>query len=680
MLKKVIILQFLLLFYNCFFIYAQNESINTIISNLDTISNSEQKIDILLNNCELFFSTSPDSAMYFCNIAFTELSKSKNNYRAVEIFTNSGILCTYRGEIENALHYYFTGLNYSKNSIDSAEFFTNIANCYVYKSEYNTAYEYFEKSKDIFQKMNYTNGLVNFLINTGVTYSQQGFKQKAMIQYLEALNLYEDSIDLESRAILYQNLGTLMAEQGDLLSSEEYFNQALEIYQKQKNIQNICDILINLALIKIDEIDYSKSEKILDEALEISENANLNLKKAYILFVKGQLFILEKNYNKAVAVFLESLKIREDAGGEYDLISSYISLAEVYFKLENYKTSEYYAQKAIVKTNKINALELQIEVNKILSDIYSKNYKYEKAYNFLYTSKTLTDSLFEIQQTKAILELEIIYQTEKKQKEIQILKYEKELQSNELEQKRRNIIAIIAVSVFCLIFLLIIQYVIRQKQNLEHKRKIVYAAVDAEEKIKDEIARELHDNIAGRLMGIITQIISENKKVNYLSEIRKIYNEIRQLSHSLAEPMFIDVTISEKLQALADEIQNKNNLNITFYSGISIDWMTIKQNQEIQKALYRITQELINNTLKYANATEIEIQLIDSENVINYIYSDNGIGFEKESINKGIGFENIEKRTKSLNGNCEINSNLGCGLTIALSIPFYKLNHQNGKK
>jgi len=673
MFEKIKILSILVILFFCVNLNAQKIDYKFDILTYDNISSSKKEIDSLLFMCEIFFDSSPDSAIFFCTEAYNEMKKFGENYRAKEIYTNLGILNTYKGNIEQALSFYISGIDFSKTAIDSAEFFTNIANCYVYKSNYNVAFEYFEKSKQIFLTSNYTYGLVNFLINTGVTYSQQGFKKKAMEQYLEALNLYDDSLDAESRGVLYQNLGTLVAEQGDKKKSLEYFNQALEIYEDSNNTPYICDILINIALVNIDEKKYQIADEILTKAFNLSSDTKLENKKAYILFIKGQLEILLKNFDKAIIYFEESLKLRELLGIEYDIIYSYISMAQVYFETKEYQKSKYFAEIALQKSEYLQILELQIEIYKILADNYAITNDFVNAYKYLSSYKSLNDSLIENQQTKTILELEMIYNTEKKHKEIQLLKYEKQLQATELLQKRKNIFIIISISIFIIFFILILQYIFRQREKAEQKKRIMSAAIEAEEKIKDEIAKELHDNIAGRLLGIISYFSSKNTAVNIMTEIKNLYFEIRQLSHYLAEPMFLEVNIIEKLRALVEEIRIKNQINVNFENSISINWLQIKNNQKIQKAIFRITQELINNTLKYSQAKDIEIQLIEIDSNLNYLYNDNGVGFDKSNVKKGIGHENIEKRINSLNGTCEIDSSPNNGITVTLTIPFVKL-------
>jgi len=110
-----------------------------------------------------------------------------------------------------------------------------------------------------------------------------------------------------------------------------------------------------------------------------------------------------------------------------------------------------------------------------------------------------------------------------------------------------------------------------------------------------------------------------------------------------------------------------------FYDTISLYWSHIKNGQEIQKAIFRIIQELVTNTLKYASATEIDVELIDIENNINLVYTDNGIGFDKNNYKKGIGIENIFKRLDAIGGQCEINSKPGEGVTFVILIPTEKI-------
>ena len=89
----------------------------------------------------------------------------------------------------------------------------------------------------------------------------------------------------------------------------------------------------------------------------------------------------------------------------------------------------------------------------------------------------------------------------------------------------------------------------------------------------------------------------------------------------------------------------------------------------IELALFRMTQELVNNTVKYANATEVQISIFTVTNEILLEYSDNGIGFDPKKVKKGLGLRNLEGRSTKFGGSFQINTDNDKGFSATIRIP-----------
>ena len=123
----------------------------------------------------------------------------------------------------------------------------------------------------------------------------------------------------------------------------------------------------------------------------------------------------------------------------------------------------------------------------------------------------------------------------------------------------------------------------------------------------------------------------------------------------------------ESLETFCRQLSNHKKVNIEFYP-YNLDESTQKIGEEIRL----IIQELITNALKHANATEISIQvsLIDGE--LDVIVEDNGKGFDKKNLTKGIGLRSIEDRVKRLGGNWNLESGVGTGTIMFIDVPVHK--------
>ncbi len=212
-----------------------------------------------------------------------------------------------------------------------------------------------------------------------------------------------------------------------------------------------------------------------------------------------------------------------------------------------------------------------------------------------------------------------------------------------------------------------------EEERIESQRDVLKAVILGQEKEKDEIGRELHDNINQILVTVkmYLGIAKSNKsRLEEMTEksydhISNVMNEIRALSHSLATPSLGDITLQEALQFMIDEINSGKKLKIAFSD--QTNGKINDKNREL--ALYRITQEQLSNILKYAKATEVSICIKVTGNNIHLIIADNGVGFDLSKITKGIGLKNINNRISVYSGKMNIISSPGKGCRLEISIP-----------
>ena len=141
-------------------------------------------------------------------------------------------------------------------------------------------------------------------------------------------------------------------------------------------------------------------------------------------------------------------------------------------------------------------------------------------------------------------------------------------------------------------------------------------------------------------------------------------DDLRTISHNLMPKVLSDFGLVEAIDSLCDKI-DEAGLRVEFIStGIEK-----RLNKVSELSLYRITQELINNTLKYGQATKITVQLIKRDQSIRLMYEDDGKGFDLNSISKGLGLMNIENRAKALAGQVTFDSQPIQGMTAIIDIP-----------
>jgi two-component system sensor histidine kinase UhpB len=195
-----------------------------------------------------------------------------------------------------------------------------------------------------------------------------------------------------------------------------------------------------------------------------------------------------------------------------------------------------------------------------------------------------------------------------------------------------------------------------------------------QEKERAEMGRELHDNINQILtttkmyldMALTEKDIREELMIKSYENISSAIEEIRALSKSLVPPSLGDIGLKEAIQEMINNLTFSQKIDIKLRtSGLGKGNIT----KNVQLMVFRIVQEQMNNVLKHSKATETEIRIAVTNQLLVLTIADNGIGFDPKRRVKGIGLMNITSRAEVHNGTVEIISSPGNGCTLKISIP-----------
>ena len=184
-----------------------------------------------------------------------------------------------------------------------------------------------------------------------------------------------------------------------------------------------------------------------------------------------------------------------------------------------------------------------------------------------------------------------------------------------------------------------------------HQNEIIRAIVESQEKERNKLGRELHDMI-GANISVIRQHI-DKANTGLLSVIDNTVNAVRDMSHGLVTPLIKDDEFIDEIKELCLMFSN-NELSV---KCMIHNWKKIN-NPETATHLYRIVQELLQNSTKHSGATEASVQfLYDEQRQLIMIYEDNGQGFDYyEKLKTGLGLINIENRVKLINGDLQFDT------------------------
>jgi signal transduction histidine kinase len=221
---------------------------------------------------------------------------------------------------------------------------------------------------------------------------------------------------------------------------------------------------------------------------------------------------------------------------------------------------------------------------------------------------------------------------------------------------------------------------ITDKINLENKlenerllkyQEITQAVISAQERERQELGGELHDNVNQILAGSLLYLGLAKKELNidhpYLQETDTLINtaieEIRNLSHTLIPPSLHESEFLDALKNLTEVTQKISGIMISLQAG-GFDESSIPD--KLKLTIYRIVQEQINNILKHAAAQNVIIQLLSDNEKTLLCIKDDGIGFNTSKKTKGVGLLNIKTRASLFNGDVSVIScpGKGCELKV----------------
>jgi two-component system NarL family sensor kinase len=217
-----------------------------------------------------------------------------------------------------------------------------------------------------------------------------------------------------------------------------------------------------------------------------------------------------------------------------------------------------------------------------------------------------------------------------------------------------------------------------QLRNLREKeirlvREKAGAVLEGQENERKRITRELHDGV-GQLLTVIKlrlmNVEGNNAIVNDIkSLLKETVDEVKRISFNVMPNTLVDFGLEAALNTLCTQVRKAG--------GVSIDFQYIREvdralSFDISTAVYRIAQEGLNNILKHAEATKVNLYVIDKEDEVFMLLDDNGKGFSPEvraTVHTGFGLKSMQERARLLNGSVDVHSEWGAGTTVEVHIP-----------
>ncbi|MBO3117947.1 ATP-binding protein [Winogradskyella sp. DF17] len=540
---------------------------------------------------------------------------------------------------------------------------------YRYTNKFDLSESYFNKYEAHHKQMGNKRKLAAVNLAKSNMFSDFGNYEKSAEAVAYALKMYEEISDTVGAIITRNKLGYLLSEIKQYEEALQYLNDAAKLAKR------------------IGRKD---------------QEANAYTNKAIIFQEKGQL-------DSALILYTKAYKIGEIIADDYSKFNNRYNMSSIHQQMKRMDSATYYGQKTIdlseqmsvpsitivakrlmtdlqmdqgnidqaikifesISTNEMKALGLRDKIQNytVATKAYKKRRNFKKAFENLEKLKLLSDSLTGVQSRNRINELEIIYQSEKKEKQIELLDLQNQNAQLLISRKNRTIL-IGGIALGCILVLSIILYAIIRKYL--RQKKILAIALEEKSLLLKEIHHRVKNNLqlVSSLLTLQGQSITDNVALEAINEGKSRVRSMALIHQDLYQTEDITaVSAQDYLKKLCSELFDAYNIDkdkITL--STKIEPLQIDVDSLIPIGL--IINELITNSLKYAfkpgDEGRIQIQLEEEENKLKLLVADNGSGYDIDDVNShSFGNKLIKSLILQLDGELTIDSANGTRVNVA---------------
>ena len=615
------------------------------------------------------------------------LPQAKADTNAVHLYTDIAQRYTNAGDINAAAGYYLKAialsrnLNYMHGIYDASDEYSYLLKRLgLYDSSIVVHREVMELAR---QQADYYQ-VADELFNMGAGYEYKEFYETALTYFMEALTYYEQADNRENMGLVYIHIHNLYGSMNRYEDAILYGEKALALRSDTSDLDYGYAVLsLSVTYYSISPPQNEKALAYLQKALHIANLTGDAILEATVYNGIANIHFQSNRINESEACYQKAIAFFDEKTAPNDFCIANIGLAKVAMFRNDLKQAEERGLKNLELSRRYGlrmeeryALSFLWELSTARHDYIARNHY-----------KAAVDSIQQVvvneTMLRAVEELSVKYETEKK-----------EIRIKSLEEEKRLLLWL-SIAGGCLLLSGLVALFFRwrwtvqkrriteqQKQlaeqqvrQLEQEKQLVatQAVFDGEVQERARLARDLHDGMGGKLtaMKIHLQELKQNAKFDDVETVQfnKVMDtlndsvwEMRRVSHNLMP----DMLSREGLRPAVNDFCHSMSPQIVFnYYGEET-----RLDLKLEALIYRCICELINNAVKYADASQIMVQIIQENDSISFTVQDNGCGFDPTAETKGIGLKNIRTRVASVGGDIQIDSKVGEGTEVNVELKF----------
>lgn len=603
------------------------------------------------------------------------------------------------------------------------------AKVYSQQGQINQANFYLKKGKALAQQLADKTLEINFLTQLATNYkNQDGALIQAQAYLEELIQLRRKTQDKHYLIADYQELAELLQQKGEYPEAQEQRLNALKIAISIQDSLQQMELLYSLGLAYRQQSQLQSSNAYLNRSLKLALVKNNTFKAAEIQRCLGEnearigsqakaqqwyqkaqqgfssigndleigrtlvLFQQVDSSRKALNYFRKALQAQINNGEILSEVETRLDMARIQIELKDAAGALRSLQPCVEVAQNTGSREYLLAIWDMLARAHALQGNFNAAYTFSNRHQHLKDSIFNLEQTRIISEMNARFDNAALRDSLQ----QAEIARNRAELRQKNLLNYLLggalLAGVLIAYLLFRNYRAGVEKRVQAERMAALekqreadqlrSMINGEEQERKRIAQELHDGLGTLLATVKLQfnaVQNERPDIDSVKSYQKADNlldeactEVRKISYNLMPAILQQYGLEYALQDLCEGINRSGRLDVSFIPyGLDYNF-----DDQTAVSVYRIVQELVKNTLRHAEASELIVQLSVEDDALNIVVEDDGQGFDpaEKLQNPGIGLQSIQSRLALLGGKMEVESSPQAGATFTIDIPLKPVN------
>lgn len=538
------------------------------------------------------------------------------------------------------------------------------------------------------------------------------------VLYDKALAIFRKLGDKSWQGTVYNELAQIKLRAGISDEGVKFLLEARKLQEEAKDFKALRSTMPNLGVAYSSLGMYNEALEAFDAVAKLPATRNDKILQLFVQRQRADIFEKQGKFSEALAILTKIIADQEAIGPAYWLPKAYAKLGRIYYELKDDENALKYTQLADKLSMEAAGTEefldhfVQINYGKIylrrkaydkvisyatrglewastsepvlllemaeynfqLADAYQATGRYQLALSHFRSYKAESDSLSNRELVQKATATSLNYDFDKKE-QLNKLHIE-ELENAKLVQARNFLIGL---SVLVMLIAAIVIWSNRKLQNknaeLEAKNQEISGALQKGKHIeRKRVASELHDNLNTKLAALrwrmealdVSAYGAQDRKIHAgsLEMLEDIYADVRLISHDMLPAELKTQGLASALKKLTDQLNTNPKIQFRLVADT-----TMRVDEKVEFEIYQVALELVNNIIKHAQASEVELHLSENNGLLRLTVSDNGIGFNSELLSKGIGLNSIGSRIDSIQGSWKVESSPANGTRIVAEVP-----------